>query len=86
MKLITDITTDIPVGKMKDGDIAIVTQWQHGFDYAGEIVQRYKDYLIRVGKPASEGWDDIFKRNYNFLYNKSCMVRILPSGTVLEIE
>jgi hypothetical protein len=86
MKLITDITTDIPVGKMKDGDIAIVTKWIDGFGDAGEIVQRYKDYLIRVGKPASEGWDDIFKRNYYFLYDQTCMVRVLPSGTMLEVE
>jgi restriction endonuclease S subunit len=85
MKLITDITTDIPVSEMKDGDIAIVTKWKNDY-YTGQVVQRYKDYLIRVGKPSKQGWGGIFKKDHDFLTDKSCMVRILPSGTVLEIE
>jgi hypothetical protein len=87
MKLITDITTDIPVGEMKDGDIAVITQWKdENYYYTGQVVQRYMDYLIRVGKPSNQGWGGIFKKDHDFLTNKSCMVRILPSGTVLEIE
>jgi hypothetical protein len=86
MKLITDITTDIPVGEMKDGDIAVITQWRDRSNYEGQIIQRYKDYLLCVGKPSHQGWGDIFKKDHDFLTDKTCMVRILPAGAVLEVE
>ena len=85
MKIKLEKTTDVPVGHMKDGDIAVITKWRQT-SYEGDVVQRFEDYLISVGKPSSQGWGKLFKSYHTLLHDGSCMVRILPKGTVLEID
>ncbi len=87
MKLISETTTTIPVGQMQDGEIAIVTKWSNCDGYIGDIVQRYADYLLVVGKPSGKGWGRMFNDpSKAFMDNGECMVRILPKGTVIEID
>ena len=44
---------------MKDGQVGIVTKWGSDDMMEGEIVQRYKDGIIMIGKPSGECYDSI---------------------------
>ena len=89
MKIITKEDKSIPLMEMKDGDIARIVRWGYvetidskGL-YCGEIVQRYRDYLLCVGKSSDNGWGKIFNnKSWSDMYR----VEILPKGTILEIE
>lgn len=72
----------ISVLDMKDGDIAIIVDWSSR-DHLGKIVQRYKDNLITVGKHSGEGWSSFFLTTDE---SPKRRVRILPKGTLLEID
>ena len=73
--------SDVSVTEMKDGDIAIITDWPGG-GYVGWIVQRYGDDLITVGDNWGHGWSLFFKDDHS----KQCRVRILESGDELVVE
>lgn len=72
---------DVNVTEMKDGDIAVITDWSVG-EYVGQIVQRYGDDLVTVGDNWGHSWSSFFQRNHS----KQCRVRILESGDELVIE
>lgn len=61
---------------MKDlqcGQIAVITSDR----YRGEIVQRYKDYGVNIGKPGGNSWSDIDRNTLE--------VRVLKAGELIEI-
>jgi hypothetical protein len=88
MKIITKADKSIPLREMKDGDIAKIVQWgsiksfSNDVLYYGEVVQRYRDDLLCVGKSSQHGWGKIFPDAFGDNYR----VEILPKGTVLEIN
>lgn len=81
LKLKTDEPNDICVKDMKDGDIAVITNWSCG-DYIGLVVQRYKDFLITVGSRSGNGWNEYFKHGSG---SKNCCVRLLEPGEELIV-
>ena len=87
MKIITKTDKSIPLRDMKDGDIAKIVQWGRGIwdrRCCGEVVQRYKDFLVCVGKPSGQGWGKVFPPDA--FGEDDYRVEILPKGTVLEID
>jgi len=50
VKLSTELSGVIPVTKLKDGQVAVITQWIWE-TCAGRIVQRYGKHLITIGLP-----------------------------------
>lgn len=86
MKVLNLPPVDITLSEMKDGEIAIITQW--GIDdrnHAGDLVQRYGNCLVRLGRPHGNGWSDIFRSDGMLMQSKDYRVRVLPKGTKLEI-
>ena len=67
----------IPVSELKDGQIGIITDWNHK-GYMGCIVQRYGDNIITVGKGIDSSCQYIPT-------NTDCRVRIIEDGTELII-
>ena len=68
----------IPVSELKDGQIAVITEWSNGEDYIGLIIQKFMCSLITIGKNHSGGWDKTPT-------SKDCRVRVLEEGTELII-
>jgi len=83
LKLKNEKPDSIPVTAMKDGDVAVIVQWDCG-PYAGRIVQRYKDSLICLGAISGAGWGTYFAFRSN-VDNTNCRVRILESGETLVV-
>ena len=81
MKIINQVPNVISMSNMRDGDIAVIVSWSDN-SHKGEIVQRYKNNLIRLGRPAGQGWGDVFERPFT----QNPLVAILPVGTQLEID
>lgn len=80
MKLLEQITDDVCVNDMKDGDIGIITEWSIS-GYTGRVIQRYKDILITLGKNSGQAFTSVINSDISY----KCMVRVLPKGTKLEI-
>lgn len=64
-------------GTMQDGDIAVIT----GPSYAGAIVQRYKDYLVRIGGDSGDSWGNYFGPGRG----GTMRGRILPPGSEITL-
>ena len=80
MKVLSIGVDEINVFDLQPGQFAVITKWSVSM-YVGDIVYRYKNCLISLGRHDS--WGDIFKRNDESL--KDCMVRVLPHGSKIEI-
>jgi hypothetical protein len=78
VKILDYKTPDIPLSKLKDGQIAVITSWVHK-QYLGLVIQRYHNDLFMIGK--ADGWNN-FDRLITYDLNR---VRILPKGTKFEI-
>lgn len=81
-KVISDAERDICVNYMKDGDVAVITNWSFG-EHVGEVVQRYDNKVIIIGSDKDNSFDAIFCNTPE--QNKNCRVRILPKGTHIEL-
>lgn len=62
---------------LKDGQVAIVLDE----NYAGDIVQRYGNHLVTLGKPKGQGRSGFFDNDIPCL---EC--RLLEPGELLEID
>lgn len=71
----------VPVTEMKDGDLAVITEWPLK-QCVGRVVQRFNDYLLTVGATSGHGWGQYF---YGASVNESCRVRILQPGELIEV-
>lgn len=78
-----DKDESICVDDMKDGDVGVITEWCVCARYVGEIVQRYKNYLLTVGASSRHGWGEYFPPHGRI---ENCRVRLLKSGEVLVVE
>ena len=79
VQLTNNTTTNIPIGLMKDGDIAIITNCGNP-EHIGSIVTRYGIHLITVGQPVGKSWANHFPTR-----SSSMQVRILQPGEQLTI-
>lgn len=70
----------IPVGLMKDGDVGVIVSWSTG-DYIGQVVQRYKNYIITVGQSSGYGLGEYFAGDCN----SGNRVRLLEPGEKLIV-
>ena len=73
-KLINNIyNKPLMMKDLKCGQIAIITS----DDYRGEIVQRFKNYGVNIGKSSGNGWSDID--------GNTLEVRLLKAGELIEV-
>ena len=83
MKIIGDIGASVPIDTMKDGDVAVITASPCP-EHIGQIIQRYKIFLVNLGNHSDEGWGQYFARSVD-TPNNGFLCRILPKGTKLEL-
>lgn len=81
VKVKDDVSNEVGVLSMKDGDIAVITKWSYP-GITGRVVQRYKDKLISLGWTSDKSWESVFNTDDDY----TLRVRILPKGTTLIIE
>ena len=79
VQLTNNTTTNIPIGLMKDGDIAIITLSMYP-EHVGTIVTRYDNHLVALGQPVGKSWMNHFPTQ-----SSSMKVRILQPGAQLTI-
>ena len=79
VQLTNNITKNVPVGLMNDGDIAIITHSEYP-QHIGKVVTRYGIHLITVGQPVGKSWANHFPTR-----SSSMQVRILQPGEQLTI-
>jgi len=75
---ITSAHIDIPVRELNDGELAVITAWPYGL-YAGNVIQRYGDKLVTIGKPEGKGFTQISTRD-------DCRVRRLVPGDIITLQ
>ena len=75
LRLQDDSRPGIPVGEMKDGQIARIVAWSSG--PLGRLVQRYNDTLVLIGETSGKAYTAIFKSRD---IHGACRVEIIPNG------
>lgn len=62
-KLVSKIPQVVPLGTMKDGDIAEIVEWNPDCSTIGpgDLITRYKDIIIPIGKPSGLSYTSILK-------------------------
>ena len=81
VKLTNQIVEDISVFEMKDGQIAVITNWGGSSYYNGKVIQRYGSSLITIGMDCRNGWPML----YNGLPDSAYRVRLLKPGEAITI-
>ena len=66
----------IKMGELKDGQLAIIVDER--YNYSNQIVQRYGDHCVCIGREAGAGWSYVTENN-------SLLVRVLTTGELIEI-
>lgn len=66
----------IRMGELKDGQIAIIVAENNG--HKGEIVQRYGEHCVSIGRTHGHGWSYVGDGN-------TILVRVLTTGELIEI-
>jgi hypothetical protein len=66
----------IRMGELLDGQIAIIVAENNG--HKGEIVQRYGEHCVNIGKPHGQGWSYVGNGN-------TILVRVLTTGELIEV-
>lgn len=75
---------EIPVYEMEDGHIGVITIWAGRVEVIGSVVQRFGNYLLHIGKPYTDRWDNPFEDE--FYKSGEYRVRILKEGEKLVIK
>lgn len=73
-RIFREATKVVPLTSMKDGDVAEIVEW-HQPRCIGDVIQRYEDTIIFIGKPSGDSYTSLFESG---VYLKKCKVRILP--------
>ena len=71
---------DIPVNKMKDGELGEITSWPDIGGNIGQIVQRHGKTLLCVGQSSRQSWEDIFDE-----FHPKCRIRLLRVGETIKL-
>lgn len=77
------IKSDISINDMRDGQIGVITRWIDD-SCCGEVVQRYGDALISLGRDYGEGFNKAIGSAW--ANEGKLKVQILENGTLLKIE
>lgn len=92
MEITTNFKNSVPVTVMRDGDVAIITNWSDR-SYIGRMVHRVRDSLNTVGQgygnswPIDIPWDDgLTTGEMGQLVWKDCLVRILSEGDEVTLK
>ena len=81
VKLTNQVIEDISVFEMKDGQIAVITNWGYIPEYVGRIVQRYGNNLIAIGMECVKAWPGFFNEEPDSRFR----VRLLQPGETITI-
>ena len=81
VKLTNQVIKDIPVYEMKDGQIAVITNWGYIPEYVGRIIQRYGNSLISIGMDCGKAWPEFINEKPDNAYR----VRLLQPGETITI-
>jgi hypothetical protein len=84
MKILKEPIQEIPVKDLKDGEIAIITEWSAS-EYVGRIVQRYGEHLVALGSSRGSSWPEFFNEDFSIRPLDNLKVRVLPKGTQIEL-
>lgn len=83
IKLEKNDECSVHIDSMKDGDVAVIVEWgEYDNSHVGEVVQRYKNALVVLGKPSANCWTTMFTHGNSNKYR----VRILKKGEKLVVE
>jgi len=81
VKVINEVSKDVHLSKMQNGDIAVITSWHNGnTDYNGWVVQRTNSIVFQLGGIGDWNWNSLTEKTH-----PECKVRILPKGTTLQV-
>ena len=77
-------TSDDTIGanQMLDGQIGVIHEWQTNRCTEGNVVQRYGDILIRLGKWSGHGYSSICKCSGDC----PARIRLLAPGSTIRID
>lgn len=81
VKLTNQIVEDISVYEMKDGQIAVITNWGGSPYYNGEVIQRYGNSLITIGMDCGKAWPEFINEKPDSRFR----VRLLQPGEAITI-
>lgn len=73
VELVSSSKGERTIGTLEDGKIAVITSGKH----IGEVVQRYGDSCISIGKKYGHGWTGCG--------GNSIKVRVLEEGEIIKI-
>ena len=79
MKILNSPLDDIEARNLKEGQVAVITQWP--VDYRGLIIIRNGNMLIEVG--GIHAWDGVTEST--IIDHTQFRVRVLPKGTRIEV-
>lgn len=71
----------VPLGQMKDGDLAAIVSWRSYPERTGRVVQRYGNALVMVGAHSGKSFSTIFAGGGP---TDGCVVRILKAGETIQ--
>lgn len=84
MKILSEPCGDIPAMDLKEGEIAVITNWSiTAHEHVGAIVKRYRYDLIKLS--GADTWTGFYSGDKTTPNMSKCRVRILPKGTVIEL-
>lgn len=69
---------------MRDGDVAEVLSWHTRDLKPGDVIQRYKDVIIPIGKPMGYAYSTLFTAPMSAVCYTN-KVKILSRGTLIEL-
>ncbi len=76
-------TEVVPLGHMKNGNLAVIVNWPGRSNDTGRVVQRHRSSLIMVGAPSGKCCSIIFDGES---LDGGCIVRILRPGETIQIH
>ena len=85
VKLEGEWDSSINAQDMRKGQLAVIVSWGgdgKGSPCVGNIVQRYGESLVHIGKPRGDCWPNFFARGHQ----DRCRVRVIPNGRHLIVE
>lgn len=69
---------------MQDGDVAEILSWHDKGLKSGDVIQRYEDAIIPIGKTSGEAYTTLLTTPMSpVCYSNK--VRILRKGTLIEL-
>ncbi len=87
VKLKTSANGTVHLSEMRDGQIAVITSWDQD-SHVGNVVQRFREALIRIGYGWGTSWPHAFTpgvKGFSTAAFPQCRVKILSDGRELIV-